>query len=413
MSQNAVSPTMDSPAPNRGGAPAHLSVVSSVDETQFRVSVYQSLDDCAVAWRLFESEARATVFQRHAWLNAWMHTVGCARGIEPRIALVRNAAGDLVMILPLAIERTLGVAHFIWLAQDEADYHGPLIHPDWNTHTPREEIGRILTAIVASTPEVKAFSLTKTLATIEGMANPLQAIKHAAHPSSGHAITLTGDCFDTFYAEMRSKSTRKRDRQRRRRLEESGEVEFRIPETQSDQHAMLDAILAQKALWLKQRGIVDPFGSAEVKSFFHHLIDDQSARSTLHISALTVDGDVVAGNVGFVRNDRFYATIGCVTDGEASRHSPGTIHLHELLRWCYANNIKAFDLTVGDEGYKKDWCDAHLELVDIRVPVTFTGYLSLLPSRIKDRIKRHIKASPYLLDKALSARRTLRTLLTP
>lgn len=411
MSQNASSPTsvMNSAAARAADVP--LRIVRSIDDLQYRVSIYQNLDDCAVAWRLFEQTAIATAFQQHAWLSAWMATVGKARKVEARIALVRDPEGELMMILPFAIERVMGVSTLVWLAQDEADYHGPLIHPDWNTQTSRKELGRILNVVASSIPKADAFSLTKTLAEIDGFRNPLGQLKHTAHPSSGHAISLTHGDFDAFYASMRSKSTRKRDRQRLRRLDESGDLAFMKPTAQADQHAMLEAILKQKSAWLDDRGIVDPFGSDEVKAFLHGLIDDHTTRKSLHLSAVTLDGDVIAGNVGFVRGNRFYAVIGSVTEEEASRHSPGTIHLHELLRWCFANNVSAFDLTVGDEGYKKDWCDAHLDLIDIRISLTLAGYVFALPSRIKDTVKRRIKASPALFNLALSARRIARSVI--
>ena len=411
MSQNAASPPSIIRSPASPASDASLHIVRSIDDVQYRVSIYHNLDDCAVAWRLLEQTAHATAFQQHAWLCAWMATVGKAREIEPCIALVRDPDGELVMILPFAVERVMGVSTLVWLAQDEADYHGPLIHPNWNSNTTRQELGRILKVIATTVAKVDAFSLTKTLAEIEGVRNPLTLLEHDAHPSSGHAISLHHDDFDDFYATARSKSTRKRDRQRRRRLDESGDVAFTIPTTRADRHAMLAAILKQKATWLSERGIVDPFGSDEVKAFLHGLIDDHTMRSSLHLSALTLDGDVIAGNVGFVRGDRFYAVIGSVTEGEASRHSPGTIHLHELLRWCFANNISAFDLTVGDEGYKKDWCDAHLDLIDIRIPLTFSGYLFTLPSRLKDTLKRRIKASPAMFNLALLARRAVRSVI--
>lgn len=411
MSQNAPSPSSVMKTPAAHAADVPLQVIRSIDDFPYRVSIYHNLDDCAVAWRLFEQNAVATAFQQHAWLSVWMATVGKARKVEPSIALVRGLDGDLRMILPFAVERVMGVSTLVWLAQDEADYHGPLVHPDWNTQTTRQELGRILNVVATSIPKIDAISLTKTLAEIEGVENPLAVLEHDIHPSSGHAISLDHQDFDAFYAALRSKSTRKRDRQRRRRLDESGDVAFTIPSTQADQHAMLEAILQQKAAWLGDRGIVDPFGSDEVKAFLHGLIDDHTMRNSLHLSALTLDGNVIAGNVGFVRGDRFYAVIGSVTEGEASRHSPGTIHLHELLRWCFANNISAFDLTVGDEGYKKDWCDAHLDLIDVRIPLTVSGYLFTLPSRIKDMAKRRIKASPTLFSLALSTRRVLRSVV--
>jgi len=391
---------------------AELALASVSDPADYRISLHNDLDSCAVAWRLFEQEAHATAFQQHAWLESWMRTVGAARGVEPCIVFVRDAGGQLVMILPLAVEKVLGFTTLVWMAQDEADYNAPLVRRGWDSKMTPAEVSRILRCVAESVPDVHAFRLMKTLTTVEDAPVALTWLKHSPHPSAGHSITLTGDDFDSYYMSVRSKSTRKRDRQRRRRLEESGTLAFTIAETPADQHVLLDRILTQKASWFEARGISNPFDDADVLASLHALIDSTAARQSLHVSGLMLDGQLLAGNFGYLRGDRFYAVIGSVTDGEAARHSPGTIHLHELMRWCYLSGIRAFDLTVGDEGYKKDWCDVRHELIDIRLPLSMAGLLLTLPCQIKGDLKRRIKASPRLYNAALSLRRFFRS-LTP
>ncbi len=377
---------------------------------QFRVGVAHDLDACASAWRLLETHAAATVFQTHAWLETWQRTVGAAQGVEPRVALVRDAEGRLVMILPLALERIMGVETLVWMARDEADYHAPLVSREFAAICTPTQIGKILHLVADLVPEAKAISLTKMLQDIQGTPNPLALAPHVPHPSSAHAISLEAG-FENIYAERISKKTRRKARRRRSRLEEFGPIKLAIAKTPAEQHEMLNVILSQKAKWLADRGIKDPFAAESVQDFMHGLIDNPAARSSVHISTQLVGDEVVAGTYGYIRDGWFYAVIGSIIDGELARHAPGTLHLHEKLRWCEANGFDTYDLTIGDEGYKSDWCDQHLDLLDIRLPLTVTGYLAIWPTRAFAAAKRFVKKSPRLLAIAMECRRLARGLL--
>ncbi|GGD11921.1 GNAT family N-acetyltransferase [Pyruvatibacter mobilis] len=383
--------------------PTRHAVVGASDS--YRVVIAHRMSDCAAAWRLLEQQSSPAIFQTHDWLACWMETVGKAQNAEPRIALVRDDNARLVMILPLMLRTHMGMPVLHWMAEEDADYHAPLALPDFAQTCTGSMMRDILMRVANQVPDAAALCLSKTASEFAGIRAPLSLMPHAPHPSAAHAITLTGDNFEDFYAAARSKSTRKRDRQRRRQLEKHGPVSFEVADTPMRRHQMIDEILAQKAIWLKARGICDPFAQDGVYAFLHRLVDDQAICKQLHISALTVNGEIMAGNMGYVQNERFYAVIGSVTDGDLARHSPGVLHLHELFKWCFANGVKVFDLTVGDEGYKKEWCDSRLDLIDIHVPLSMGGVALTSIARARGYLKRKVKASPRLFTLATDARR--------
>lgn len=371
------------------------------------VEVLSDMTAAADIWRDFESRAEMTIFQKHAWLAAWQKTVGAARGCAPRIAIVRDESGRCRMILPLMLDRRFGVPCLMWMAEDEADYHAPLVDGAFARMADKETVAAILTAVANAVPDAQMVDLCKTARTIGNAPNPLAALPHTLHPSAAHAITLGHD-WESLYAALRSKDTRRKDRQRRRRLEQSGSFRLETARGARERHRLLDRILEQKSIWLRARGIADPFASAPARAFLHKLIDTPSLGDTLHISAMTLDGVIVAGNFGYVQDGRFYAVIGSIADGPVARHSPGIFHLHELIKWCISEGIATFDLTVGDEGYKADWCDTRLDLVDIRLALSLTGSLAIGAARARGSAKRYIKTSPRLFAAAQTARRTLR-----
>jgi CelD/BcsL family acetyltransferase involved in cellulose biosynthesis len=83
-------------------------------------------------------------------------------------------------------------------------------------------------------------------------------------------------------------------------------------------------------------------------------------------------------------------------DGEVSRFGPGAAHLHDLMQYAIGRHCKVFDFTIGDEGYKRDWCDTELTLYDHINAATWRGTLAAVPLLGWQRLKRRIKRTPAL-----------------
>lgn len=389
-------------------------VTLASDLADYELAICDTFQNCAGIWRELERDVHIPVFQTYAWMECWYNAIGKARGVTPAIVTVRDrTSGRPVLLLPFGTDTVLGLKTLVWMAQAEADYHAPLTTPHFSARCTPHLMRQIIAKVVQEISGLHAINLIKTATKFEGTANPVALLPHDLHPSAAHAIALSHKDFDALYASRRGKSTRRKDKQRLRRMSNIGEVDFVVARHTAEQHSMLDKILAQKACWLAARGITDPFAGEDVKQFLHGLIDSKEAEKDLHISALTLDGDVVAGNFGYVHAGRFYAVIGSFVDGEIARHSPGILHLHEMLKWCFANNCHTYDLTVGDEGYKSDWCDEQTSLVDIRLSLSVAGYLANAPQRLKDTIKRHIKATPWMFELASHIRRLTNRQATP
>src|SRR5262249_11280885 len=70
---------------------------------------------------------------------------------------------------------------------------------------------------------------------------------------------------------------------------------------------------------------------------------------------------------------------------------PGRAHLYELLRHAIACGFRHFDFTVGDEPYKRDWCDGELRLYDHLAAGSLRGAIVLAMPLAFRRTKRFIK----------------------
>ena len=94
----------------------------------------------------------------------------------------------------------------------------------------------------------------------------------------------------------------------------------------------------------------------------------------IHCAALFVGDITVATHVGIADQDTFYYLMPAHEGGNWEKFSPGRLLLEHLMEWSIQNKLKVFDFTVGDEQYKKDWCDIETELFEKLEAVTTKTY---------------------------------------
>src|SRR5262245_52522432 len=74
-------------------------------EPDVALEVCADLDEIEAEWRAFEATAEGTAFQNFGWLSKWQRHIGSVQQVKPAIVLGRDRGGELVFILPLAIEK--------------------------------------------------------------------------------------------------------------------------------------------------------------------------------------------------------------------------------------------------------------------------------------------------------------------
>src|SRR5262249_19131613 len=104
----------------------------------------------------------------------------------------------------------------------------------------------------------------------------------------------------------------------------------------------------------------------------------------------------VAANLGLTFRGSYYYILPSYDNGSLARYSPGTIHLRGLMRGAIDLGLGRFDFTIGDEQYKRKWCDSRHTLYDHMVPVTPRGWPVARLIIAARGLKRFIKQTPVL-----------------
>ena len=401
---------------NVGRPPLSADASAHVLEGAFediRFSVHEDLAAIAAEWRDFERAADGTIFQTYEWLACWQRHVGGLQQARPAVVMGRDDAG-LLFVLPLGVRPTGFTRTLEWLGSDLCDYNGPLLAPRFAERVDRRRFLALWDAIARCLHAHERLHhdvvrLTKMPDKIGDQPNPFLALGVTVNPSGAYLTHLAAS-WDAFYTAKRSASTRRRDRTKRNRLGDFGDVRLFTPERAEDIERSLDLLMEQKGRAFARMGVANLFANPGYPAFYRALASKPESRALAHVSRLDVGDTAAAINLGLLHRGRYYHLLASYDDGEVSRFGPGMAHLHDLMRYAIDQGCTQFDFTIGDEPYKRDWSDTELALYDHVAAVTLRGTLVALPITAGQRLKRWIKQTPVLWSVANRVRTFLGTL---
>jgi CelD/BcsL family acetyltransferase involved in cellulose biosynthesis len=297
------------------------------------------------------------VFQTRAWLENWFDAVGNRLPIEPCFVVV--SIDDVpAYFFPFQVDTAGSVRELRWFGDDMIDYGAPIIGPAGG-----EDFAEVWESVLACLPEVDVIRLSKIPASVCGVDNPLCGLECRPYHNRAHFVELDGN-WDQFYESHAGAKTRSTDRRKYRRLSGMGELELRVAD--GSDATVFGEIAAhtikQKAQRYRDIHAPNVVARDGVSDLLGKPIESLIESGMLHISALVLDGKVITTHWGMVHGGRFYYYMPSYEDGPWMKYSPGRILLFELFKWCFERGVGVFDFTIGDESYKKDWCDSEIRL---------------------------------------------------
>lgn len=366
------------------------------------LSVSICLDRVQAEWRAFERFAAGTVYQSYDWVSNWHSAIGLRQGVTPYIVLARAPDGRVLFLLPLGILSARGLRSLVWLGGKQADVKGGLFAPEFLAGLKDQVWKTLWHRLCDQMPDVDVIHLADQPSEIGGHRNPFAALATHVMADRIHATRLGSD-WKKFYAEKRSGSARRRDRQLAKKFDGMGKTRLEIVHSADAIVTLAQKLFAQKSESLGAMGISDPFAAPEVCGFYNRLARLGVPRGCVHVSALTLDNVPVSIAWGYVFSGCYYYVIPTY-DPKLYLLSPGRVHLTELFRWCVENGLRRVDMGVGDQPYKFDWCDEHLALFSVIAGRSLKGRLAASALGAKASLKRAIKSSGTLWPLVQSVR---------
>jgi len=365
------------------------------------VSMFDSIEAAAAAWRGLEQRAILTPYQRYDWITAFAEAQG-ATGGRTAIALVSDDEGP-VALLPLVVMTRFGLKLGTLIGSEIANADWMPVLPSAAGRFDRHTLDGLLAEIGRRTG-MDALSLRALPAAWQGVANPLLAYPH--QPGPDHLFLAALD--DGNPTRINTKRMRNIMRGKRRLEESMGPVRLRTANTPEDMAAFHRVFLAQREARFAEQGIANVFADRKFVRFFELAASRSlgSERPALRFHALEAGGEIVATSCGSYSGTHFSQYINSMTTGPAAKSSLMALLMNELIEQLRADGIVSLDMGLGDFDYKLDWTDRTV-VYDAVIPLTLKGRLGAAAILAARRLRRAIKQNDRLFGSYKRLRRLL------
>ena len=372
---------------------------SSTPVAEIRVSGASA--EALAQYEALDSKGIYAPAQSIAWVSAWIATANpdCLFATifeagQPVFSLALEVVGKG----PCRIARLMSGTH--------ANGNFALASPQWLGQKPNE-INALVAEIGRARPDIDVLVLERLLPDCSGFANPLLALPHINSPNIALAVDLEGG-FTKLVAGPSGKRKRKKHRTQARKYEAAGgfrRIEARSPE---EVDRLLDAFFAMKTARFRKAGIINVFAEPEVQAFFRKLFRDALplVPKPFALHGLEVGGKLRAVTGSSLSGQRLICEFGSIADDEMMVASPGEFLFFENIQEACEHGLAVYDFSVGDELYKRLWCDIEIQHLDVLAPLTVKGRLVAGSMRLAAGLKAFVKHNPTIwrVTKALRRR---------
>ncbi|MER9752845.1 GNAT family N-acetyltransferase [Mesorhizobium sp. M0166] len=330
--------------------------------------------------------------QSAGWILNWAARTGAD-------VVVATLRADDRPVFSLALEVTRGGAFRIarFMGGRHANGNFAAADPQWLANADSAAIRSMLAAIAKARRDIDLVALERLLPDLDGVANPLSALSHFSSPNLSLAASLIGG-FDALLARVSGKRRRKKHRSQARKFEAVGSYRRVEAKTADEVNRQLDAFFEMKEFRFRKMGIANVFGGAEVRAFFRSLFADalQEEDPSFVLHGLEVAGKLRAVTGSSRSGKRLICEFGAIAEDDLAHTSPGDFLFFENIQEACEAGFKIYDFSVGDEPYKRLWCDVETQHFEVLVPLTLKGRALALALRHGASLKAFIKHSPMV-----------------
>ena len=340
--------------------------------------------------------------QSFAWIDSWRAIVNA----DSFVIGLFDGDGPILLV-PLEVVSQSGAKIARYPGGSHANCNFPWLRKEYDGLLGPEMVRQLIEKIRKARPDIDALSLTRQLSELQGVTNPLLTLRKAPNPNPVLAASLGGG-FDAVLDRANRKRKLKKHRQHSRRYEESGGWRIAEPQNQAEANTVLDLYFAMKAQRFRKMGIRDPFADENVRNFFKAFFGEGLVKGrNLHELRFLEVGGTVRSIIGKLLGDTGPTVeFSAIAEDELTSASPGEFLFFEDISRSCDEGRSIYNFGIGDEPYKREWCDIELTIYDTLVPLSAKGKLFTALQSVRNAIAGSLKRNPRLwgLAKTLRSR---------
>lgn len=337
---------------------------------------------------------RRTAFQHGYWLGAWYQAFD---DVAPLIAVVSDAAtGKDIAMVPMIshVRRGIRIVEFADLGV--SDNNAPILAGDTALDAAAARaIGRALVAALRTLPDgFDLLRLRKMPAEVGGKPNPLVSMGRIGSSSLNGNLVLIGDD----YADYQASIKRMQMPRSWRVFSRHDGARFEIATDVARAHELMDVMDVQQQARMRELGSPFVLNDAAHARFYREVACQGIADGYAVVSALVCEEGIVGTSFG-VRQGATYYLLRISHAGESwSSCSPGRLIIERTMAALHAKGVRRFDLSIGNQDYKRRFGAVRVPLTDVSVALSWRG----LPFALRDHAAQGLRRYPAAA--ALAAR---------
>jgi len=371
------------------------------------VAVFRDITAAEQTWRSLEGPGSVlTPYQRFDLLANWQNHIGTKTGVEPIIAVARDAHRQPLMLLPLGIQRDHGIGIASFLGDKHITFNMPICRRDFLATATRGDIDSVLDTLRAPALAIDALALVRQPRHWQSLANPMALLPTQAAVNGCPLMAIEVNAAPT---ALISNSFRRRLKSKEKKLQALPGYRYLKAETDADITRLLDAFFTIKPQRMALQKLPNVFAHPGVENFIrgacHTALPDGGHAIEIH--ALVCDEEVIAIYAGVADGDRFSMMFNTYTLSAIAHFSPGLILMRYIVDHYAALNYSAIDLGIGSDEYKRLFCKSDEPIFDSFIGLNARGKMAASGLSAMAHLKRLVKQTPALMKAAQTIRGSL------
>ncbi|KAA1257599.1 hypothetical protein LF1_00870 [Rubripirellula obstinata] len=307
-------------------------------------------------------------FRQTAWLEPWWNFL--AKDCQATVLTARDEQGELIGAFPLY--RKPGTRTLCALGDGEActDHVSILARPEQS-----EEIATAFGRHLASNSSHSrhGWDLIDIDGVVEGdkaMAAFAKGLKESG--SQLHAGSRMSTWFkpaDSDWQEHikhHGKTQRRRMRRWSEKIDDDPDISRTIAVTESEVKTLLNTIIDMHQKRWNAAGEPGSYSDPNFRDFMHETCRQFLLQGQLHLSGLSFQGQIIAGDINFIGQNRVLYCYSTGYDTNFSELEPGRLLCVDGLREMYRSSLTGVDFMRGDESYKARFTTESRKLYRVR-----------------------------------------------
>ena len=342
-------------------------------------------------WEALQRQGTSCLYQNYDWIRIAYDTFEAHN--EPIVITGRDNVG-LKFIIPMVLEIGF-VKKLRWPGGSHANICSGIFSEDYLRLSPEKQMVKNIFGLIGkSINGMAATALSKQPFKLKGYDNPLLVLPFEKSVNLMFEMDLTVGhqaILDMGNGRRRRKLWSKQSRT----AEDMGGYELHIPETKEEIRKSLAEFRKHKAARFKEMGIKDVFSDEEAISFLETLalFPQREDVQLFRIFELRVGGKTRAMYGCGIYGDTCQACVNSIVQDDFAGQSPNEMIMYVVVQHLCEMGFKKFDLGVGAERYKHNWCQHTHELFDTIVPLSMAAkplvYAMQTQVHIKGKLRRN------------------------